>query len=425
MILGGCQAAFQGYPQRPSSLSDDLAALKDSVSAGKVKQCLGIVDTPKGEQGQASVSAPIPLTPARGSVSAPASRAPTPGDEGGLDERQCRDQLVAARMYAIDLRFSEFEESLFRQTRESGFAATLATLGLTTSAAFVGGGASQVLSGIAAFIIGGREAFQKEVLAERTLVAIHTAMRANRARVGVRLREGLQRPIICLPADGADCVAYPLASALSDLNDYYDAGTVLGALVGITEAVGTEARDQSRRLDNVTRGLDPDTGQEPTSGDTVLPPGPEVGRPTIQGAETEAELALVASQLESIQRYLCATKIDAIFGPETRRLIEIWQAAEGFTPPNGRIRPGREADKLVGNALLGTRCDLSVFRNYYERINLDTVDSVKALRASLAALDEALVPELPAEITSVDQLKDMRGAIDRAGVALGVDTSGG
>ena len=36
--------------------------------------------------------------------------------------------------------------------------------------------------------------------------------------------------------------------ALADLNDYYDAGSILGALIGITEMVGAEAKQAEERL---------------------------------------------------------------------------------------------------------------------------------------------------------------------------------
>jgi hypothetical protein len=199
-VLSGC-AAFKGYPERSTSLATDLRELNDSIAAARITECLG-----------------------------------------QADNLACRNKFIGARMYATDIRFSEFEEKLFRQTRESGFAATLATLGLTTTAALTTGGASQILSGIAAFIIGGREGFQKEVLAERTVVAIHTAMRARRAQVRLRLRNGLHQ----------STEQYPLAVALADLNDYYDAGTILGALVGITETVGAEAKQAEERLLELT-----------------------------------------------------------------------------------------------------------------------------------------------------------------------------
>jgi hypothetical protein len=204
MVLSGC-AAFRGYPERATDPRKDLAQLEPHIGAEAITACL---DHPTFA---------------------------------------CRNKLIAARMHATDIRFSEFEEMLFRQTRETGFGATLATLGLTSAAAIAGGGTSQVLAGIAAFIIGTREGFQKEVLAERTIVAIHTAMRAMRAQTAIRLRAGL----------GQSIDQYPLALGLSDLNDYYNAGTVLGALIGITETIGVEAQKAEEMLQREIRfGLD-------------------------------------------------------------------------------------------------------------------------------------------------------------------------
>ncbi len=195
IALAGC-AAFQAYPERATDPETDLMTLEPQIGGEAIAACL---DNPTSA---------------------------------------CRNKIIAARMYATDVRFSEFEETLFRQTREAGFGATLATLGLTSTAAFVSGGASQVLAGLAAIVVGGREAYQREVLAERTVIAIHTAMRARRAQAALRLRAGLRQSID----------DYPVAVALADLNEYYNAGTVLGALIGITETVGAEARQAEERL---------------------------------------------------------------------------------------------------------------------------------------------------------------------------------
>lgn len=194
-ILIGC-AAFEGYPQRATTPENDLATLKSEIDGTATKQCL---------------------------------------DQSDI---KCRNRILAARMHATNIRFSEFEETLFRQTRKAGFGSTLATLGLTSAAAVSTGGASQVLSGIAAFIIGGKEAFQKEVLAERTVIAIHTAMRGKRAQVALRIMTRWNQTID----------QYPLALALGDLDEYYSAGTVLGALVGITEAVGASTKQAEAAL---------------------------------------------------------------------------------------------------------------------------------------------------------------------------------
>lgn len=194
-VVSGC-ATFDGFPQRTPAPADDLKTLETVINAEAVKTCLNELTS------------------------------------------VCRDRIVGARIYAIDIEFSKFEEAIFQQTRTAGFAATLSTLGLTAGAAVASGGTSQVLSGIAAFIIGGREAFQKEVLAEKTVLAIHAAMRARRAEVLLRLRSGMLQPI----------GQYPLSIALSDLNDYFSAGTVLGALIGITETAGVNAQRAESEL---------------------------------------------------------------------------------------------------------------------------------------------------------------------------------
>lgn len=205
LALGGC-AAFRGHPEPVTDPRADLTSLASQINAAAVTACL---QSPSAS---------------------------------------CRNRVIGARMYAADIQFSEFEQTLFNDTRRGGFAATLSTLGLTTAAAASSGGTSQALSGLSAFIIGGREAFQKEVLAERTAIAIHTAMRGRRAQVALQLREGL----------GKSIDEYPFESALGDVNAYYTAGTLLGALVDITETVGVSTKQAEDALRKVTFKADAD-----------------------------------------------------------------------------------------------------------------------------------------------------------------------
>lgn len=199
--LAGC-ASFDGFPARPTDANQDILSIESSINAAAGAACL----------------------------------------QRGDNAEPCRNELVGSRMYAIDVRFSEFEQDLFRQTREAGFAATVVTLGLNAAGALTGTTTTQILSGIAGGITGSRAAFEKEVLAEKTLLAIHTAMRANRTKVAVRLRQGLRQSL----------KDYPVGVALSDLESYYQAGTILGALVGITEVVGADAQAAEKRLATLT-----------------------------------------------------------------------------------------------------------------------------------------------------------------------------
>ncbi len=155
-----------------------------------------------------------------------------------VDQTPCRDEIAQALLVAIDLRYADFELGFFDATRYGGFSATVTTLGLTGAASVSGGEAARILSAIAAGVTGAREAFNREVLVDRTAVALQTAMRAQRNTVLAQVRDGLRQP----------ATVYPLGAALSDLYAYFRAGTVVGALTGVNEAVATEARIARERL---------------------------------------------------------------------------------------------------------------------------------------------------------------------------------
>jgi hypothetical protein len=80
LVLSGC-TAFKGYPERSTDPSTDLLQLRPDIEANQITACL------KETTDAAALT--------------------------------CRNRIIAARMYAIDIQFSEFEESLFQQTRSS------------------------------------------------------------------------------------------------------------------------------------------------------------------------------------------------------------------------------------------------------------------------------------------------------------------
>lgn len=159
----------------------------------------------------------------------------------------CRDTITQALLVAIDLRYADFEVGFFNTNRLGGFAATLATLGLGAAGSVAGGAAANAISAAITGLTGAREAFSREVLADQTAAALLTAMRAQRNIAALRLREGLMRR----------ATDYPLGFALSDLQAYFRAGTLPGALTGVTQAVGVEAQraqDDLRKAIPVARG---------------------------------------------------------------------------------------------------------------------------------------------------------------------------
>jgi len=160
-------------------------------------------------------------------------------------QRDCRDEIVQALMAAVDVRYAEYERDFFDANRAVGFGSSVAVLGLGSAGALAATGTAQVLNAISAAVTGTREAFGREMMADQTAAALLTAMRNGRNQVAIRIREGLRQ----------DATAYPLGVALSDMQAYFRAGTLPGALSSLTEIVGERARATQEELRTVGRGL--------------------------------------------------------------------------------------------------------------------------------------------------------------------------
>lgn len=203
-LVAGC-TTFSGHPDPVLDQDAELATLRQSFDAGAIANCIAAATN------------------------------------------TCRDTIAAAKMQAIDMRFAQFETRMFRQTREAGFGATLATLGFTTAATLVHGSA-RAFSATAGLITGGREAFDKEILAQQTLLAIHSAMRLRRLQAATQIYGGLNLTY----------AQYNMIQLQHDLQLYEEAGNVLTALVGVNEIVGSAAKQAEAAMDNVVRvKLDP------------------------------------------------------------------------------------------------------------------------------------------------------------------------
>lgn len=141
----------------------------------------------------------------------------------------CRNKIISTGILVVDTNFSLFEKALFTEARGSSFLATVTTLGLNVAGAV---NPSATISAISGGIIGAKAAFDKEVLFDQAVLAIHTQMRAERNKVVLRLRSGMRKKI----------EVYPLGIALADLEVYYEAGTLLSGFIGIAESAGVESK---------------------------------------------------------------------------------------------------------------------------------------------------------------------------------------
>jgi hypothetical protein len=162
----------------------------------------------------------------------------------GARKRELRDQIILSRMYAIDVLYSDYEAELTRERQNVGFYSTVANLALTSTAAATGTKETKaILAAVAAGLTGTREAYEKDVLIEKTISILQENMRTQRKLTKAHIIERLNLGV----------ESYPLELALTDVENYYRAGTITGALIGISELsslelAGATAKEQAATL---------------------------------------------------------------------------------------------------------------------------------------------------------------------------------
>jgi hypothetical protein len=145
-----------------------------------------------------------------------------------------RNEIITARMREIDSYYYAFEASLIRERQELGFVSSIVSLGLTGAIPLAASlGTKSALGAASTFVQGGTKAFSDEVLFQKTVQVLATQMRGQRAVVAADIIKRMR---------GQELDTYPLSMALGDLDEYYAAGTIAGALIEIQKTVGAEAR---------------------------------------------------------------------------------------------------------------------------------------------------------------------------------------
>jgi len=144
---------------------------------------------------------------------------------GGANEN-ARNEIISRRMYIIDVEYSQYEESLTRERQELGFITSTTAQGLNVAGAlFTPAQTVRILSGVAGAVGSVRGYYDSEIVIAKTIQIAQGQMQYLRDQVSTRIRNSMAQPL----------GQYPLSLALSDLEDYYRAGTLSEGLV---KAVG-------------------------------------------------------------------------------------------------------------------------------------------------------------------------------------------
>lgn len=202
-LMIGCRSA-QGYPKRPFDLEAEFKMLKPYHAV----DILTVHDA-----------------------------------KPAAEKKAHRNEVVNARIRAIDLRFGEFAQNLSRENNWTTLGLEWAVLGLSGAGTLVAdAGTKSTLAALSGGFTGAKGSIDKNLFFNKTMPALLTQMEANRKVILTRIRTNLR------DMDPAD---YPLTAALIDLDDYYNAGTLPGAIMSLTAESGRAASEAGEELNRV------------------------------------------------------------------------------------------------------------------------------------------------------------------------------
>jgi hypothetical protein len=250
--------------------------------------------------------------------------------------RLIRNEIIAQRMYAIDVQYTQYENALTREGQEVNFG-TLAAAGAlgTASTLFTPVVTKSVLSGLSTVTLATKGHYDSEILMAQTIRTIQKQMRASRNLIAANISAKVVQSV----------AEYPLSAALSDVEDYYNAGTLTTGVIDTSTTVGiqeTETKElkqvvnqsaPAERAKIIERAIAPVRSSVITSSREPLSEtrkrrdtGPEILDPF--------EGSLTRSSVREIQQALCISPSGSLGprGSATRRAIADYFSARGKTP---------------------------------------------------------------------------------------------
>jgi hypothetical protein len=155
-----------------------------------------------------------------------------------------RNRMIERRMAVIDEYFKDFQGELVREHVRADFGIALVGIGVGAAGSLVAETASQILSAVSGGLAGAQAAYGKAVFYERAMSALLAQMQAGRKTIAAQI---LQRW-------HADLDQYPMWMVRTDLEAYYFAGSLPGAILG----AAADAKVKETQAELILRPL---TGQ--------------------------------------------------------------------------------------------------------------------------------------------------------------------
>ncbi|MES2940960.1 MAG: hypothetical protein V4864_24995 [Pseudomonadota bacterium] len=157
-----------------------------------------------------------------------------------INERiEVRNQFIEIRAALIDRSYAGFKQTLYSQRVGSAVGVDVATLALSAIGAAVSDvGTKTAASALSGGLIGSKASVDKNVYFDRTLPAMLAQMDGRRSEIRRRLLSGMLAP----------ASLYPLMQAAADLDEYFHAGTIPGAISAMTNQAGVSQNVADARL---------------------------------------------------------------------------------------------------------------------------------------------------------------------------------
>ena len=158
--------------------------------------------------------------------------------------KEARDKFVTGRLTLINIRYIQFIRQLTAERQLLDSAAGMLELGLNLAGtAVAAAGTKTILSAIAAGVTGSKEIVDKNYFFEKTIPALVGQMNAERKKAVVPILRGMK----------GDLSDYPFGQAVTDIHNYYQAGTFTGAI----QAIQAEAGAKEQRQDDAIATIQP------------------------------------------------------------------------------------------------------------------------------------------------------------------------
>lgn len=153
-----------------------------------------------------------------------------------------RNAILYEYIWLIDSNYDVYESNFFSGQAFVNTAGDILAMGLASAATVTGANTTKtLLAALSVGVVGTRLTYQKNFFDQATRESIVQAMRAARLTTLVSIQEGMNICVKITISCQNPSLSYTLEQGLMDVESYYSAGTVIGALMSISETTSQQA----------------------------------------------------------------------------------------------------------------------------------------------------------------------------------------